>query len=904
MQAIQQATQPTTQPATLPTLRPTTAHAAHAALASAAALAAPTALAAPAARAAPAALAAALVAFLAGSGAASAQAIDKRTFDEPTRGVNLPATPLAGEHDGRALSLNPAGLQFVRGPEALLAIDYQDSAEANSGGTGAGLFLAGPMGGSLVPRLGWGVGVEALRPARSSLLPDPGTPVRTSLGLSFALLRDVALGASWHHFFDDGPLDGVDAIDVGVSARLGNHVAFGAVIRDVNGPELQGQDATSRRYEAELTLRPQGSDRLELGAGGRVGEARGNVDAWGRLSLKIARGFYAHAQVETRDLRVLTSSGAQTVESDERDLRVALGFELSFGNLGVTSYGSVRRDAEGDSRFLGGGLLLRSSLVEVPSVVAPDDHIERVELGGSLDGFGLVSLVSRLRAIGRDDSARAVALVFDDVSGGWGALREVRDELLALRQRGKKLYAFLVTGDTRDYYLASAADKIYVDPAGELALTGVVSTATYFRGALDLVGINPEFEKIAEYKAAPEQFIRRGASVPVERMRKELVDGIWEDVVGAIASGRRLAPEEVRALVDRGPFSAGDLAIDEKLVDAVATPERAAFLISKDLGTLYPVRVPPRERPATWQRRKIAVVHIQGDIVDGTSQTVPLLGRRMAGGETISGAIAAARAAPEVGAIVLRIDSPGGSALASELIAREVFATRGVKPILCSMSNVAASGGYFAAAGCELIFAEPTTITGSIGIFIGKVDLSGLLGRLGINSEVEKRGAHADVSSMTRPYTAEERALLHRKIQYSYGRFVGSVAEGRNLTRAQVDEVGRGRIWTGARAKEVGLVDRLGGIGDAVDEARRRMGAPADERVELLQLPVVERGLFAQLRKLGGVGEGAPLSGTLGLLSSSLTSELVRQILPSLLPSVLLQPGQAQARLPFELGWE
>lgn len=838
--------------------------------------------------------------------AAQAQAVDKRYLDEPTRGVTLPTTPLAGEHDGRALSVNPAGLQFLRGPEALLVVDYQDSAVANTGGTGGGLFLAGPVGGVILPRLGLGLGVEALRPARSSLLPDPGTPVRGTLGLSFSLLREVALGVSWHHFFDEGPLDGVDAIDAGLSARLGNHLAFGAVIRDLNGPRVTDQLDTSRRYEAELTLRPLGTDRLDLGAGGRVGEERGNVDAWGRLSLRLARGFYAHGSVETRAIRVQTSSGTQVRESDERDLRVAFGLEISLGSLGVTTYGAMLRDDAGDSHALGGGVMLRSSLVEVPSVIAPGAHIERVELSGSMDGFALVALVSRLRAIGRDDSARAVALVFDDVSAGWGALREVRDELVALRQRGKKLYAFLVSGDTRDYYLASVADKIYVDPAGELSLTGLTSTAMYWRGALDLVGVLPEFEKIAEYKSAPEQFTRRGPSVPAQRMRAELMDGIWNDVLAAIAASRKLDVGEVKRLIDEGPYSAGDLAVDAKLVDAVATAERAAYLIGQDLGTLYPVREPARERPATWQRRKIAIIHIQGDIVDGKSQTVPLLGRKMAGGETISTAIAAARAAPEVGAIVLRIDSPGGSALASELIAREVFATRGGKPILCSMSNVAASGGYFVAAGCELIFAEPTTVTGSIGIFMGKADLSGLLGRVGVNVETSKRGAHADLGSYTRPYTEEERQLLHRKIQYSYGRFVGAVAEGRGLTRAQVDEIGRGRVWTGQRAREVGLVDRLGGVGDAIDEARTRMRAGRDERVELLQLPFVEQGLLAQLKRLGGVGaerSDAHAGGELGaLLQVPALRAMVEQLTGGML-SVLWQPGAMQARLPFETGW-
>jgi protease IV len=843
-----------------------------------------------------------LALLLASAQAAQAQVIDRRYLDEPTRGVTLPTTPLAGEHDARALSVNPAGLQFLRGPEALLVVDYQDSAVTNTGGTGGGLFLAGPVGGAILPRLGLGFGVEALRPARSSLLPDPGTPLRGSLGLSFSLSREVSLGVSWHHFFDEGPLDGVDALDAGLSARLGNHLAFGAVIRDLNGPRAAEQLDTSRRYEAELTVRPLGTDRIDLGFGGRVGEERGNVDGWGRLSWRLARGLYAHGSVETSGIRVQTVSGSQLLESDERDLRVAFGFEISLGGFGVTTYGSMLRDYEGNSHALGGGVMLRSSLMEVPSVFAPDDHIERVELSGSLDGFALVALVSRLRAIGRDDSARAVALVFDDVSAGWGALREVRDELVALRQRGVKLYAFLVTGDTRDYYLASVADKIYVDPAGELALTGVASTATYWRGTLDLVGITPEFEKIAEYKGAPEQFTRRGASVPVQRMRAELLDGIWEDVLSSIAVSRRLEVAEVKRLIDAGPYSAGDLAVDAKLVDAVATPERAAYLIGQHLGTLYPVREPARERPATWQRRKIAVIHVQGDIVDGASQTVPLLGRMMAGGETISRAIAAARAAPEVGAIVLRIDSPGGSALASELIAREVFATRGVKPILCSMSNIAASGGYFAAAGCELIFAEPTTVTGSIGIFTGKADLSGLMGRLGVNAEISRRGAHADLGSMTRPYTEEERQLMYRKIQYSYGRFVGAVAEGRNLTRAQVDEIGRGRVWTGARAKEVGLVDRLGGVGDAIDEARRRMRAGDDERVDLLQLPFVEQGPLAQLRRIGGIGEAAGGGQLDALLRVPALRAMVEEMMGGML-SVLWQPGAMQARLPWDTGW-
>lgn len=836
-----------------------------------------------------------VIAALLGGGRrnAHAQALDRRFEVEPTQGIALPATALAGEHDGRALSANPAGLHFLSGPEALLVFNYSDPDTADAGGTGGGLFIAGPAGGTWLPRLGIGVGLEFLRPSRSRLLPDPGTPVRASLAASWALSRDFALGLSWHHFFDDGPVDGLDVWDLGASTRIGNRLAVAAVVRDLNSPRVQGV-LVQRRYEGELAIRPTGTDRLDLGIGGRIGEVRGNVDGWVRGTLRLSRGLYAQAAVESRELSIQTTSGAQVTTSEGRDLRAMLGIEISLGGFGVTSYGTAFRDDRGSNRAMGGGLVLRSSLVAIPSLVDPRDHIERVELGGSLEGFQLVSLVARLRSIGRDDSARAVALVFEDLSAGWGALREVRGELALLRKAGKKLYAFMVSGDTRDYYLASVADRVYLDPAGSLSLIGLSATSLYWRGALDLVGVTPEFEKIAEFKSAPEQYTRAGPSAPAVQMRGELLDGIWSNVVTEIASSRGLRAQDVQAIVDQGPYSAGDLASDRRLIDAVATPERAAALIASDLGTLYPVRRPPLERPASWLRPKIAVIHLQGDIVDGTSQELPLLGRKMSGGETISAAIVAARLDDEIGAIILRIDSPGGSALASEQIAREVFATRGVKPILCSMSNVAASGGYFAAAGCDLIFAQPTTVTGSIGIFFGKFDLSGLMARVGVSADVVLRGKHSDLGTVFRPYRPEERELLHAKIRYMYGRFVGAVAEGRGQTRAQIDSIGRGRVWTGLRAKEVGLVDRMGGVGDAIDEARRRMGMAADERVDLLQLPRVETSVLSRLSKLGGLQQQP----------AWLVDGALQTILSGLLPSLLMEPGVAQARLPFDLNWE
>jgi len=377
-------------------------------------------------------------------------------------------------------------------------------------------------------------------------------------------------------------------------------------------------------------------------------------------------------------------------------------------------------------------------------------------------------------------------------------------------------------------------------------------------------------------------------------MHEDMFDSLWGQWVDAVAAGRHLRPEEVRAIVDNGPYNAGELAADHRLVDAVAPPDKISQLIETELGGGLEVWSPKTERPERWQRPGIAVIYVDGDIIDGTSKTIPLLGTKLAGGQTLVSAITSARNNPDVGAIILRINSPGGSALASELISREVFATKGVKPILCSMSDVAASGGYFVAAGCDEIFAEPMTITGSIGIFYGKFDISGLLHKLGVSTDTFKRGKHADAESLYRSFTDEERAKLLEQLRYSYGRFVGAVAEGRHLSKADVDASGRGHVYTGEQARAVKLVDAYGGLGDAIDEAKKRMHLEPATKIQLVELPEPPQSLLGAAGKLLGVHEDE------GLFALPLTRELVRGI-PG---SVLAAPEGAQARLPYDITFE
>ncbi|HSR96009.1 MAG TPA: signal peptide peptidase SppA, partial [Kofleriaceae bacterium] len=587
--------------------------------------------------------------------------------------------------------------------------------------------------------------------------------------------------------------------------------------------------------------------------------------------------------------------GTRDLGSD-RDLRATVGIELSFGQMGVGFSATGLRDETGKNHALGGQTMVRVSGLGPASVIGPSDHIERVELSGTIGVRELTGLVARLRAIAHDHTAKAVVVTFDGASAGWATLQELRDELLAVRRAGKKVFAYMVSGTGRDYFVASAADKIYIDPAGGLRLVGMAGTTIYFRGVFDQLGVLPQFEKIAEYKSAPEQFTETGPTAIAAQMRNELYDSLWDRWVSTVAEARQLSKEAVTALVDGGPYSAGDLAVDTKLVDAVAGPDRVSQLVTSEIGAILPVTSPAIERPERWQRPAVAVIYVDGDITDGKSRAVPMLGQTLAGGETLIEALIAARNDPRIGAIVLRIDSPGGSALASELISREVFATRGVKPILCSMSDLAASGGYFVAAGCDAIFAEPMTITGSIGIFYGKFDIGGLAHKLGITTDTFKRGKRADLESMFRPYTDDERAVLKDKLRYMYGRFVSAVAEGRAITKDEVDAIGRGHVWSGTQALPIKLVDKFGGLGDVLDEAKRRMGLSGSTKIQLVELPAVPSTLLGELGKLFGAQAEAALSLT--------DLPVIRDLLRGVPASVLVAPGVPHTRLPFDIVWE
>ena len=835
------------------------------------------------------------------SSPAAAQPEETRFNEEPTSGLDTPITPLAGEYDAMAVVANPAGLRFLRGRHYGLLLHFDDDDEASTSGAGFGGYMGFGTGGGLLPPLGLGIGIEALRPARRSLDPDPGDALRVSLGSGMAVGDASAIGVTYHHFFDDSTqtLGGVDTWDFGLSTRAGPHFAVGLVVRDFARPTIANAKV-QRRYELELAMRPTGTERLDLAIGGRLGETRLDVDGWFRWSWRVARGVYFKGEVVAQSLQQITTTAAGRAEDTEYEGRVTAGFEISFGRSGVTGLGTLAGDIDGENvRGLATSAYFRLSEEIASPLFGDRARIAQVSLAGGMGERGLTNKVIQLRDARRDDAVKGVFIRVEDVGVGWAGARTLRAELEKIRAEGKPIMAYMVAGSTKDYYIASVADKIWVDEVGGLQLAGFAATSLYYKGLFDKLGVEVQIEKIEEFKSAPEAWTSDEPSGPALRMRNELYDDLYATIVGDIARGRGLAPKRVRELIDGGPYTSLQLAEMTELVDKVVNPDDLGGLVKDAMGgRSYPFAGRPNKKPERWAHPIIAVIFIDGTLVSGGSQRIPFINQRQAGGATIIRALAEARADPDIDAIVLRVNSPGGSVLPSELIAREVLKTKKVKPLICSMGDVAASGGYYVVAGCDVIFAEPTTITGSIGIFAGKPDLSALLSKLGFTWYTFKRGKASDRESYFRSYTEEERKQLKQQIGHFYKRFIDYVAEGRGLTAEQVDAIGRGHVWTGRQAKQLELVDELGGIGDAIARAKQEAGIPESLPTELVYLPEPATNILDRLlnfRLLRAEQSASPVF--LGIPGAD-------KILDAIPVSLWLEPDAMQALLPFAIIWE
>ncbi|MDB4981654.1 MAG: signal peptide peptidase SppA, type, partial [Myxococcales bacterium] len=536
--------------------------------------------------------------------------------------------------------------------------------------------------------------------------------------------------------------------------------------------------------------------------------------------------------------------------------------------------------------------------------------VARVRLEHLGDDRAFVALVRRLRALAFDPAVAAVLLHVESDGLGLGRIEELRDLVAALRARGKKVFAYGAFPATRDYYLATACDGIVMHPAGTLALTGFSQTVTFYKRALDTIGVNVDLVRIAEFKGAMEPFVFNEQSGPVRDNRNDLLDDIYKRLLAAIAHARGtdahpLDDAATRALVDRGLFTPEE-ARTAGLIDAIADDDEIEDYLKRALGRARVTLRDPDPSPLdeAWPARRVVVVLADGAIVDGPTQHLPFGLGGAAGSDTLVEALEACRKDASVSAVVLRVNSPGGSAFASDVIARSIVKLRkSGKPVVVSMGDTAASGGYYIAAPGDAIFAEPSTVSGSIGIFAYKVDAQKLLATLGLGTETYRRGAHADYMSPYRPWTPAEVKIAADKIRHLYELFLTTVVEGRKsrgLTRARVDELGRGHIWTGAEALSLGLVDRMGGLSDAIDLAASLGHVPTsrDGFPPVAVLPH-EPGGLAQL--VGSLAAGGAAESELATLMRQRLAALGGPAL-RLLGPVLVGNGEGvEARIPYDL---
>ncbi|HEV2677287.1 MAG TPA: signal peptide peptidase SppA [Aliidongia sp.] len=489
--------------------------------------------------------------------------------------------------------------------------------------------------------------------------------------------------------------------------------------------------------------------------------------------------------------------------------------------------------------------------------------------------------VDAIRRAADDNRVRGLVARTGEVPLGLAQVQELRDAIAAFRAKGKFAYAFAesfgdLSGGTRAYYLSTAFDEIWLQPVGAIGLTGVAAELPFFKGTLDKLGVTASFDRRAEYKSAMTQLTETKLPDTDREAFTGLIKSVFDQTADGIAQDRKLKPDEVRTLIDNGPYLTDD-ALAKHLVDHIGYADEALDAAMKKSGAGTRVMTGPQYLAAAKvgapTGQVIAVLRAVGEIHSGRSASGPTGDADGVASDDLVRAINQASRDSSVKAIVLRIDSPGGSALASETIWRALKkAHDGGKPLMVSMGDTAASGGYFIAAPADKIVAEPGTLTGSIGVFGGKIVTSGLWDKIGVSWDEVQQGQNAGIESTLHDYTQAQHERFERSLDQVYHAFIAHVADGRKLDPAKVEAIAKGRVWTGAQAKENGLVDELGGLDVAVRLAKDAAGIGPGQPIVLRPYPQPRSPLQRLMTGLSGDDEdgggGSQIGTTLGRLAA------------------------------------
>jgi protease-4 len=473
----------------------------------------------------------------------------------------------------------------------------------------------------------------------------------------------------------------------------------------------------------------------------------------------------------------------------------------------------------------------------------PDDPFAELmsQLTGEAAPIGLNKIIASIKKAARDERIKGIYMESGLIMAGHASIEEIRNALLEFKEKsGKFVISYAPVYSQKSYFLATAADKVYLPPAGMLQFQGLSSQRTFFKGTLEKLGVEMQVFRHGQFKSAVEPFTRTDMSDAARLQTKTYVQSLWDHITAKVGKERSLSAEVLNATANKAPWlQPGDFLVESGLLDELKYKDEVlkelkdsvSIDYSEDLNSIgiarYAKAYVPDDKKGI-SKNKIAIIYAEGAI-DGGQEGI--------NSEDLSRTIRKARRDSSIDAVVLRINSPGGSGMGSEIIWREVKLTTETKPLIVSMGDMAASGGYYIAAPADTIVAHPNTLTGSIGVFGLMPNVKGLLNKVGITTDGVKTNKFSDLPSIDRPFRPEEKELMQAYIEDFYDFFLQRCAEGRNTTKAAIDEVGQGRVWSGENAIDINLVDVLGGIDTALEIAAQKANIEDDYRV--VELPEI-----------------------------------------------------------------
>ncbi len=782
-----------------------------------------------------------LLSIITFSGSTSAQVIQPNW-------LTLPYHSVATTDDALSLLVNPAGLGVNNGPSSYILFPYYQRGNFGDWGLALGGDLFGFSMEVLADSLSWyGQTLD-------------GNRRRYCWGLGFGDEGQYfGFSYSW-----TTRIDRQNSWDIGYLSRPVRWISVGIVARGINEPRWQGTK-TPIAYDLGVALRPlatflprgKGGDRLTLSIDAKLRKFNAYTDRAGNLQDKetytenidykiglnwqVVPGFNAYLDYEPKLKNGLLA----------HDTRISGGMSFNFGNGG---FGGYQTEAQ-DNRLNGVAYFTGNELYKKTIFQKPEKRFVEIVLKGNIIEYDtrLSIFRPRQRSIYKfhkeierlidDNSVCGILLKIENFNAGFAKREEMRNALLKFKASGKKVVVYMEQGGNGAYYLASVADKILMPPTSYLDVSGIAAQALFVKGTLAKVGIEPQLEHIGDYKSASDMFMRESMSPAQREATDAILDDLFEVFVKAISNGRNKSIDEVKTIIDKGPFNSEE-ALKYGLIDSLVYEDQLNDIL-KSLTTKNVKIVSEKKHLSKWEcptewydikAKKIAVVYGTGSIVSGESSPGGIFGGETMGSATIARALKEAREDKEIAAVVFRVDSPGGSGLASEVILREVKRYKegdNKKPIIVSMSDVAGSGGYYIACMADTIIALPTTITGSIGVISGKFACDGLYRKIALNQETLKRGKFADMYWASRPFTDEEWEKLRDHINQFYQIFLQRVSEGRGMDTSEVNKIAQGRIWSGIDAKENGLIDITGGLDLALEIAAKIGGIKEGEKYEI-----------------------------------------------------------------------